>query len=224
MDNPIELGAIFRLTQRGRRRNLQTRMINAQQFDHLPQNTSYILTAFMAADEHNEEEVRLLDQWSPNNRPLQLDMSVDNLNTYYRRHWIERVNIGRPEITFPMLSVWRPTAEGLPAREQPRRGIQIAAIRDNPTHNWIVLQLSWDREHHMSQRIILQDKTELDDNGEIVKKNLHLEMVFSWFQNGWIERVDMARMDVDSDMDAEDTDTFNAARNPYCLGDIKEQW
>ena len=121
----------------------------------------------------------IIVSWNP-------DYLRANLNIYYRRHWIERVNIERPEITFPMLSVWRPTAEGLPTEEQPRRGIQIAAITDNPTHNWIVLQLSWDREHHMSQRIILQDKTELDDNGEIVKKNLHLEMVFSWFQDARI--------------------------------------
>ena len=186
-------------------------MINAQQFDHLPQNTSYILTAFMAADEHNEEEVRLLDQWSPNTRPRQLDMSVDDLETYYRRHWIERVDIGRPETTFPMRSVWTPTASGLPTEHRPRQGIHIRDIRDNPTHNWMVVQLSWDREHHMSQRIILQDKTKLDDDREIVKQNLHLEMVFNWFQMGWIERVDMARMDVDSDLIAS-TSTFNAAR------------
>ena len=60
--------------------------------------------------------------------------------TYYRHYWISRVDVGRPEETFPMRSVWRITAEGAAPG-----GIHIRRFTRNPDHNWIVMGIFMDR-------------------------------------------------------------------------------
>ena len=218
MDKPLELGAVFRLTRSGRQFDHQTGVINAAEFDRLPFDSSYILTAFMGADEDNYEEVRVVAQQSTLTNLIQQDIRIDEMETYYRNHWIARVDVGRPEETFPMRSVWKLKGEGAADGSVPRD--LVPRFDRYPTHNWMVMAVWLDIRRHMAQMITLVDKTTVNDDNVEFRQKLRLDMVYDWFLKGWIERVDVAHIDVDTDVDdMDDTmpQNLSVSMNQYII-------
>ena len=201
MDNPFELNAVFRLTRTGCTQNATGR-INAEAFHNMPWNDGFIVTAFEGSDQHNDVEVRFVSQKPPGAAHDGIcDIRLPIVMRYYDSDWIRRVDVRRPEDTFPIRSVWRITPEGAaPGR------IPIRRFTANADHNWIVMGIFLDPQRHMRQTITLENVTRRE-NGEFMQSRYDIGMLFQWLALGWIERVDVAHIDVDTDM--------NCAQNKY---------
>lgn len=135
-----------------------------------------------------------MSQKAPGAMPMHNDICDIRLATvmrYYRRYWIRRVDVRRPEETFPIRSVWRITQEGaVPGR------IPIQRFTLNPDHNWVVMGIFSDPQRHMRMTIQLESITSRE-NGEFMSSRYDIGMIFQWLALEWIERVDVAHIDVD---------------------------
>ena len=197
--NPFELNAVFRFTRAGCTMNPATGRINAEALHDMPRFDGFIVTAFESSDQHNDVEIRLVSQRHPDGMPMingvmhngVCDIRLDTVMRYYRRDWIRRVDVRRPEETFPIRSVWRITQEGA----QPRR-IPIQRFTENPDHNWVVMGIFLDPERHMRMTIRLESLTSRE-NGAIMRSSYDIGMLFQWLSLEWIERVDQANMDLE---------------------------
>ena len=173
MDNPFELNAVFRLTRTGCTINPATRRINAEAFHGMPWNVSFIVTAFEGSDHHNDVEVRFVAQKPPGAMHDDIcDICLVTVMRYYRRDWIRRVDVRRPEDTFPIRSVWRITPEGAATGRIP-----VRRFTDNAHHNWIVMGIFLDAQRHMRQTITLENVTRRE-NDEFMQSRYDIGMLF----------------------------------------------
>ena len=186
--NPFELNAVFRFTRAGCTVNPATGRINAEALHDMPRFDGFIVTAFDSSDQHNDVEVSFVSQ---SGQDEICDVRLATVMRYYRRDWIRRVDVRRPEETFPIRSVWRITQEGA----QPRR-IPIRRFTQNPDHNWVVMGIFLDPERHMRMTIRLESLTSRE-NGAIMRSSYDIGMLFQWLSLEWIERVDQANMDLE---------------------------
>ena len=186
--NPFALNAVFRFTRAGCTVNPATGRINAEALHDMPRFDGFIVTAFESSDQHNDVEVSFVSQ---SGQDEICDVRLATVMRYYGRDWIRRVDVSRPEETFPIRSVWRITQEGA----QPRR-IPIRRFTQNPDHNWVVMGIFLDPERHMRMTIRLESLTSRE-NGEYMGMRYDIGMLFQWLSLEWIERVDQANMDLE---------------------------
>ena len=186
--NPFELNAVFRFTRAGCTVNPATGRINAEALHDMPRFDGFIVTALKSSDQHNDVEVSFVSQ---SGQDEICDVRLATVMRYYGRDWIRRVDVSRPEETFPIRSVWRITQEGA----QPRR-IPIQRFTENPDHNWVVMGIFLDPERHMRMTIRLESLTSRE-NGAIMRSSYDIGMLFQWLSLEWIERVDQANMDLE---------------------------
>ena len=186
--NPFALNAVFRFTRAGCTVNPATGRINAEALHDMPRFDGFIVTAFESSDQHNDVEVSFVSQ---SGQDEICDVRLATVMRYYGRDWIRRVDVSRPEETFPIRSVWRITQEGA----QPRR-IPIRRFTQNPDHNWVVMGIFLDPERHMRMTIRLESLTSRE-NGEYMGMRYDIGMLFQWLSLEWIERVDVANMDLE---------------------------
>ena len=201
MDNPFELNAVFRLTRIGCTIDPTTRRINAEAFHDMPWNVSFIVTALMGTDLHNDVEVTFVAQKGPGDRHDDIaDICLATVMRYYRRDWIRRVDVRRPEDTFPIHSVWRITPEGAAtdAATGLPRNIPVRRFTANPDFNWIVTGIFLDAQRHSRQTIALEHVL-YSENDAFMQSRYDIGMLFQWLAQDppWIERVDVAHIDVD---------------------------
>ena len=186
--NPFELNAVFRFTRAGCTVNPATGRINAEALHDMPRFDGFVVTAFESSDQHNDVEISFVSQ---SGQDEICDVRLATVMRYYGRDWIRRVDVRRPEETFPIRSVWRITQEGA----QPRR-IPIRRFTQNPDHNWVVMGIFLDPERHMRMTIRLESLTSRE-NGAIMRSSYDIGMLFQWLSLEWIERVDQANMDLE---------------------------
>ena len=189
--NPFALNAVFRFTRAGCTVNPATGRINAEALHDMPRFDGFIVTAFDSSDQHNDVEVRFVSQKPPIGNDIICDVRLDTVMTYVTNDWIRRVDARRPEVTFPIRSVWRLTQEGA----SPGR-VPIRRFTQNPHHNWVVLGIFLDPERHMRMTIQLENETSRE-NGEFMSSRYDIGMFFQWLALEWIERVDVANMDIE---------------------------
>ena len=126
-----------------------------------------------------------MSQKAPGAMPMHNDICDIRLATvmrYYRRYWIRRVDVRRPEETFPIRSVWRITQAGV-------ANIRIQRMIRNPDHNWQVREIYLDPDRHMRMTICMDNQTSRE-NGQNMVCRYDIGMLFYWLSEGWIERVD----------------------------------
>ena len=197
MDNPFELNAVFRLTRTGCTINPATRRINAEAFHGMPWNVSFIVTAFEGSDHHNDVEVRFVAQKPPGAMHDDIcDICLVTVMRYYRRDWIRRVDVRRPEDTFPIHSVWRITSEGAATHAATGlpRNIPVSRFTRNPDFNWIVTGIFLDAQRHSRQTIALEHVL-YSENDAFMQSRYDIGMLFQWLALEWIERVDLAHIE-----------------------------
>ena len=181
MDNPFELNAVFRFTPAGIALNPNTGLINARKLRNMHPQENFIVTAFAISDQYPHVMIRFVSQGINGQDTISI-LRLSTAMRYYRFGWIIRSDRERPELSFPLRSVWRITPAGV-------ANIQIQRWIQNAHHNWQVREIFLDYDRHMRMSIRLDNQTSRE-NGNIMLMTYDIGMLFYWLTEGYIERVD----------------------------------
>ena len=204
------LNSIWKCTESAREFNPDTGMIIAELFDGTNAHSYWILVGFSPTGEElinaggelqpTEVMVTLKAQSRPVHGGELVRIPLDTWNTYETNGWIIRVDMPSPQEVFPIYSMWKITDQG-----QANVDRMLGPFTTRADTIWMVHSILADPGTCMRQRILLLNITRakqlqipLDTQTptrELRRLCLHAMNLYRIM--GWIERVDVAGMDLD---------------------------